>query len=64
MSHSGRVRLSLLVAAMLSDLARAGVWGVDPSIGVSGDYGSNPGLHQLPHTAQTEAARHIAPPLS
>jgi hypothetical protein len=64
-SHSGRVRLSLLVMAMLSsDMVRAGVWGADPSIGVSGDYGSNPGLLELPHTAQTDAALLIDSPVS
>lgn len=45
-------------------MARAGVWGADPSIGVTGDYGSNPVLLELPRTAQTDAALLIDSPIS
>jgi hypothetical protein len=54
---SGRARLSLLVMFMLcSEAARAGVWGADPSVGVSGDYASNPVLADVPHSSGTDAA--------
>jgi hypothetical protein len=44
-------------AAMLhSSGARAGVWGVDPVLGVVGDYASNPALLVVPHTAETNGA--------
>ena len=52
MIDSRRASPSLLVAIMLcTNAARAGVWGADPTIGVSGAYGSNPVLLDLPHTS-------------
>jgi hypothetical protein len=51
------------VAAMLhSSDAPAGVWGVDPTLGVVGDYSSNPALLNLPHTAETNGALLIDAP--
>jgi hypothetical protein len=62
---SGRARLSLLVLAMLcSEVARAGVWGADPSIGVSGAYGSDPALLDLARTSETDAALLIDSPIT
>lgn len=45
------------VAVMLhrSD-ASAGVWGVDPVLGLVGDYATNPALLIVPHTTQTNGA--------
>jgi hypothetical protein len=38
------------LAAMVSaNRARAGVWGMDPNIGILGDYSSNPGLFHAPN---------------
>lgn len=45
-----------MTAVLCSNVARAGVWGADPSVGVSGDYGSNPALLDLPNTAQANVA--------
>ncbi len=36
--------------------AQAGVWGIDPLIGVVGDYSTNAQLLDAPHTAATDAA--------
>ncbi len=36
--------------------SRAGVWGMEPSVGVAGDYASNPALLNLPHTAEGHGA--------
>lgn len=45
------------LAEMLhSSAARAGVWGMDPVLGVVGDYATNPALLGLPHTAETNGA--------
>jgi hypothetical protein len=46
------------VALMRVSAAQAGVWGVDPSVGISGDYSTNPDLFidPPPHTAQTHGA--------
>ena len=65
MIDSGRARLSLLVTVMLcSEAARAGVWGADPILGVSGDYASNPVLADVPHTSETDAALLFDAPIS
>ncbi|HVP32967.1 MAG TPA: hypothetical protein VMT09_04895 [Steroidobacteraceae bacterium] len=65
MIDNGRARLSLLATVMLwSDVARAGVWGSDPTIGVSGAYGSNPALLNLPDTAESSAALLLDAPIS
>ncbi|MEJ0005127.1 MAG: hypothetical protein WDM77_01730 [Steroidobacteraceae bacterium] len=55
----------LLVTAVLSvSAARAGVWGTDPSMGLSADYASNPLLLELPHTSETNAAVLLDAPTS
>jgi hypothetical protein len=47
----------LLMAAMTySSHARAGVWGVDPMLGIAGDYATNPALLDIPDTAQATGA--------
>jgi hypothetical protein len=55
--------LCLWAAAMLhAGAASAGVWGMDPVIGVTADYATNPGLLEIAHTAQTDAALLIDSP--
>jgi hypothetical protein len=55
--------LCLTAAAMLhASAARAGVWSMDPVLGITGDYASNPLLVELPHTAQSDAAALIDAP--
>jgi hypothetical protein len=57
--------LALSVAALLRpDGARAGVWGADPTVAVSGDYASNPGLLDIAHTSQTDAAVLVDSPVA
>ena len=57
--------LALSVAAVLRpDGAHAGVWGADPSVAVAGDYASNPGLLDLAHTSQTDAAVLVDSPVA
>jgi len=46
----------LAVAMCAAEASRAGVWGTQPVVGLSGDYSSNPALLNLPHSAQTDAA--------
>jgi hypothetical protein len=49
--------LCLSAAAMLhSSAAKAGVWGMDPLLGITADYATNPVLLEIPHTAQTDGA--------
>src|SRR6202011_749171 len=58
-------RFCLLAAAMaVASLSRAGVWGSQPVIGISGDYSSNPALLNLPHTAESHAALLVDAPTS
>jgi hypothetical protein len=45
-----------LAAMLLSSAARAGVWGMDPVLGLVGDYSTNPALLSVPHTAETNGA--------
>jgi len=53
----GSVRLCLLGAAMLaSNRSNAGVWGMQPTIGVIGDYNTNAALINAPDTAEGHAA--------
>jgi len=40
----------------IASLAKAGVWGTQPVLGISADYSSNPALLDLPNTAETHAA--------
>lgn len=55
--------LCLAAAAMLhSSAAKAGVWGMDPVLGLSTDYATNPALLELRNTAQTDAALLIDAP--
>jgi hypothetical protein len=57
MNLRGWARLCLLAAAMsIASQGKAGVWGTQPVLGVSGDYYSNPALLNLPNTAETHAA--------
>jgi len=46
----------LAAAIMQLNCARAGVWGMDPVIGVVGDYSTNAQLLAVPHTAETDGA--------
>src|ERR1700687_1015835 len=49
--------LCLCVAAMTrSSCIWAGVWGVDPALGIDADYSTNPALLDVPHTAETHGA--------
>jgi hypothetical protein len=46
-----------LVAAMIySSQVQSGVWGVDPVLGITGDYSTNPALLNVPHKAETDGA--------
>jgi hypothetical protein len=57
MSPRGSAPACLLAAAMtIASPGRAGVWGAQPVLGVSGDYYSNPALLNLPNTAETHGA--------
>jgi hypothetical protein len=57
MNLRGSARLCLLAAAMsIANPGKAGVWGTQPVLGVSGDYYSNPALLNLPNTAETHAS--------
>jgi hypothetical protein len=57
MTHASGAPRALWVAAMLcSSAARAGVWGMDPSVGASADYASNPVLLDIPHTTEADVA--------
>jgi hypothetical protein len=51
-----------LAAMIQSSAASAGVWGMDPVLGAVGDYSTNPGLFNLPHTAQANGAALIDAP--
>jgi hypothetical protein len=54
-----------MAAVMLgSEAARAGVWGADPTVGVSADYGSNPVLVEVPHPSEIDAALLFDAPIS
>jgi hypothetical protein len=54
----GRSALRCLCFAAMMQLscARAGVWVIDPQIGVVGDYSTNAQLLEAPHTAETDGA--------
>jgi len=55
--------LCLSAAAMLQvNCAKAGVWGMDPVLGITGDYATNPGLLNIPKTAETDGALLIDAP--
>jgi hypothetical protein len=55
----------LLAAAMfLSSHSRAGVWGLDPVLGFSGDYASNPALLDIAHTSEVHGAVLLDAPTS
>jgi hypothetical protein len=57
MNLRGSARHCLLAAAMsIASPGKAGVWGTQPVLGVSGDYYSNPALLNLPNTAETHAS--------
>jgi len=48
----------------LCSSARAGVWGVDPLLGITVDYATNPALLFLQQSSQTNAALLLDAPLS
>jgi hypothetical protein len=50
------LRCLSLAAMMQLSCARAGVWGIDPLIGVVSDYSTNAQLLDAPHTALTDGA--------
>lgn len=50
------LRCLWFAAMMRLSCAQAGVWGVDPLIGVVGDYSTNAQLIDEPHTAKADAA--------
>jgi hypothetical protein len=55
--------MRLALAAMFAaSVCRAGVWGVEPVIGVAADYSSNPALLQTGNTAETHEALLIDSP--
>jgi hypothetical protein len=55
----------LLAAAMsIARTTDAGVWGAEPVIGLSGDYYTNPGLLNLPNTAEGHGALLLDAPTS
>jgi hypothetical protein len=57
MTLRGSALYCLCVAAMIhSSAARAGVWGVDPVLGLAADYATNAALIDIPHTAETNGA--------
>ena len=65
MIHAGSRLLCLYVAVMtLCSSARAGVWGVDPLLGITVDYATNPALLFLQQSSQTNAALLLDAPLS
>src|SRR5271168_927652 len=49
-------------AMLLSSSARAGVWGMDPVLGITADYATNPVLLDIPNTAQASVALLIDAP--
>jgi hypothetical protein len=58
-------RICLLAAATaLTSHVRAGVWGSQPVIGISGDYSTNPGLLNVPDTAEEHGALLLDAPTS
>lgn len=48
--------LTLALCSVMTDTASAGAWGMDPVIGITGDYATNPVLIQAPDTADTSSA--------
>jgi hypothetical protein len=57
MTRRGPAQFCWLSAAMcMASLARAGVWGTQPVLGVAADYYTNPALINLPDTAESHAA--------
>jgi hypothetical protein len=45
-----------IVGICMADMAQAGVWGMDPAIGVTGDYATNPGLLEASDTHEASGA--------
>ena len=57
MTLRGSALYCFCVAAMIhSSGVRAGVWGVDPVLGLAGDYATNAALIDIPHTAEANGA--------
>jgi hypothetical protein len=57
-------RCALFAAMMRFSCAQAGVWGVDPSFGLVGDYSTNAQLLNVPHTSDTDGALLLSAPTS
>jgi hypothetical protein len=55
-----------VAAAMLSlaSMSRAGVWGIEPVLGIAADHSTNPALLQADYSAETHEALLIDAPLS
>jgi hypothetical protein len=49
-------RLAWVAGILMVNSSQAGVWGVDPVVGVTGDYATNPALVDAPDTAATSGA--------
>jgi hypothetical protein len=62
--HPARIRLLVAVMTLASPAVLAGVWGSQPVVGLSGDYSTNPGLIDLPNTAEAHAALLVDAPTS
>jgi hypothetical protein len=65
MIQAGSRLLCLCVAAMtLCSSAKAGVWGVDPLLGITADYATNPALLFVQQSSQTNEALLLDAPMS
>jgi hypothetical protein len=65
MSRRGLALIGTAVAAMSQpNRAPAGVWGLDPVIGIVGDYSTNAELLDIPHTTETDGALLLNAPLT
>ena len=62
----GRWACSCLAAVSMcmASSTRAGVWGLDPVVGIVGDYATNPALLDMPHTAEANGALLLDAPTS
>jgi len=64
MLRGAAARCALFAAMMRFSCAQAGVWGVDPSFGLVGDYSTNAQLLNVPHTSDTDGALLLSAPTS
>jgi len=57
MNSCGSAPFCFLAAAMtIASPSKAGVWGIQPMVGISADYFTNPALLNIPNTAESHAA--------